>query len=95
MVSKRRICALAIATAAGAVSLGIHSTANASGDCPAGGDWFLEWAQSGDLYDANGDGLICTKVVNGDGQGNSANSQRGSGQTGFHVDGHNHKDNTN
>lgn len=68
----------------------------AAGNCPSGG-WVIEAAAAGDLFDANGDGFICTKVLpaGSKGDGNSANTQRGTGQTGFHVDGHNHKDNNN
>lgn len=64
-----------------------------AGDCPKGGDWSLQQVGDGDIFDANGDGFICTKLVQG--KGNSANSQRGGGQTGTHADGHNHKDNNN
>jgi len=34
--------------------------------------------------------VICTEFA--EGEGNSANPPRGDGQTGYHVDGHNHKD---
>ncbi len=59
--------------------------------CNTDDGWFLESVVADDLFDKNGDGWICTKTVNG--QGNSENTQRKPGQTGFHVDGHNHKDN--
>lgn len=55
----------------------------------------MESAPAGDLFDKNGDGKICTNILpaTSNGDGNSANSQRGAGQTGYHIDGHNHKDN--
>jgi methionine-rich copper-binding protein CopC len=59
--------------------------------CNTDDGWFLEAETDNGLFDRNEDGWICTKEVNG--KGNSANTQRNPGQTGFHVDGHNHKDN--
>ena len=68
----------------------------AAGACPPEEDgWFYEPALSAaDPYDKNGDGLICTKLVGG--KGNSLNSQRDGGSAGDvgHLDGHNHKDNS-
>lgn len=63
-----------------------------AGSCPPDDpSWFLEPVGPDGMFDKNGDGYICTKNV--EGQGNSANTNRGPGQTGYHVDGHNHKDN--
>jgi hypothetical protein len=59
--------------------------------CNEADGWFPESTPALAIFDKNGDGWICTKFVNG--QGNSANTQRPPGQTGYHVDGHNHKDN--
>lgn len=88
--TRSRLTTLALA---GAILMGglLPVAAAAPSECPTG--WFAETVPDGDLYDANGDNRICTKALPGDGEGNSANSQRGDGQTGFHVDGHNHKDN--
>lgn len=76
--------------AAGALAFVPAVGAGHDAPCPEG--WFLQAVPSGDLFDKNDNGLVCTKNIPGDGDGNSANSQRGDGQTGFHVDGHNHKD---
>lgn len=79
------------AIAAGALALAAPTGAVAhSQSCPEG--WTLQAVPPGDPYDKNDNGVICTKDIPGEGEGNSANSQRGDGQTGFHVDGHNHKD---
>ncbi len=59
--------------------------------CNTDDGWFLESVGPDGMFDKNGDGWICMKLVNG--QGNSENTQRNPGQTGFHADGHNHKDN--
>jgi hypothetical protein len=80
------------ATVATAGMVGLAPAANASGcSCPPGG--VEQDVPAGDIFDKNGDGVICTKDIPGAGEGNSANSQRGTGQNGFHTDGHNHKDN--
>ncbi|HYF25196.1 MAG TPA: hypothetical protein VD931_05610 [Baekduia sp.] len=60
--------------------------------CPNG--WETQYVDSGDLFDKNNNNVICTKGLpdGANGEGNSANSQRGAGQTGYHDDGHNHMD---
>jgi len=65
-----------------------------AGNCPSGGSWDIQPALGpNDVYDMNGDGFICTKILPGSGEGNSAN-RNGAADAG-HVDGHNHKDNNN
>jgi len=65
-----------------------------AGNCPSGGNWDIQPALGpNDVFDMNGDGFICTKILPGSGEGNSAN-RNGAADVG-HVDGHNHKDNNN
>ena len=59
--------------------------------CNTDDGWVLEAVGPDGMFDANADGWIGTQTVSG--AGNSANTQRKPGQTGYHVDGHNHKDN--
>lgn len=89
-----KLTTFAIATAFSSAALlgGLAAPASAGpAECPPG--WDLQFVPPGSIYDKNNDGRICTKDVPGEGDGNSANSQRNPGQTGFHTDGHNHKDN--
>lgn len=85
----------AAALVLGAALIGGSSVSAADPAPCKGTGWFMESAPAGDLFDKNGDGYICTNILpaTSNGDGNSANSQRGAGQTGYHIDGHNHKDN--
>jgi hypothetical protein len=45
------------------------------GACPQGGGWSLQPAGSGNPYDKNADGWICSKQIPGNGIGNTGNGQ--------------------
>lgn len=71
---KRRIFAAVAAATFGAVGLVGTASADSSGNtgCPQGGDWFLIFAVGDEFkWDNNGDGLICNKIIKGEGKGNS------------------------
>ena len=57
--------------------------------CPEG--WTTQGALGpNDPFDQNGNGIICTKDIPGEGSGNS--SRRAGSEEVGHVPGHNHKD---
>ena len=82
---------IGLAVAAAAVGGATTSAQAAPSECPTG--WVVQGVPSNSIFDKNGDGTICTNDIPGNGAGNSLNSQRNPGQPGFHLDGHNHKDN--
>lgn len=89
---RKQLGKVLFASGAAAVALGVLTPATAVAHeqvCPLG--WFVQRALGpDDPFDKNDNGIICTKDIPGEGNGNSG-QREGTEEVG-HVPGHNHKD---